>query len=153
MEIISTKTKTYVKGPVPGLKANEPKWYLLKSRSETGQTDPKASLSPQVTQYDKVGSEAVDGLPCEVYTVDKQAARQVMLSSGTLTEKELAEIVNIEMTYWFCSDGYIHRMRSRVDVRWPPNPSTTAIERIETHFYDYGAAITLQEPVGAEPLP
>ena len=110
-------------------------------------------LTPDVVAYNKIGSEAVDGKACDVYTIDKEAARRALIASNTFTAKEMENVVNVEVTYWFCSDGYVHRSRVRVDERYIFNPSTTAIMRIEERYFDFNAPIQLAEPTDALPLP
>ncbi len=157
MEMIISKDKTFVHGPVPALNANEAKWYLLSPSKagdrNTGSVNVGQLLAPGVTHYDKVGSESVDGLACDIYSIDKQAARNALAASGAMTAQELENMVNIELTYWWCTDGLIHRARVRMDFKYPLNPSTTMIARIESHYFDFNAAIKVSVPTDVIPLP
>ncbi len=139
------------------MNANEARWYLLppskKDASSTGTVKTDQFLSPDVTHYDKVGNETVDGLACDIYSVDKEAARKALAASGAMTQQELDNMVNVELTYWWCADGYVHRARVRMDFKYPLNPSTTMIGRIESHYFDFNAPIQVNVPTDAIPLP
>ncbi len=76
-----------------------------------------------------------------------------MAASGAMTAEELNNMVNIEFSYWWCADGYVHRARSRVDFKYPPDPSTTMIVRIESHYFDFNVPIQVNVPADAIPLP
>ena len=45
IESILVKDKFYIKGPVPGFKANEAKWYLLPRSNESGAQTAQAKAS------------------------------------------------------------------------------------------------------------
>lgn len=153
LEMITVGTKTYVKGPVPYSKADQPKWYVYPPKTgSSAAVKPSGFLTPEMTRYDKIGVEEVDGKSCEVYTIDKEAARQALIASGAITAKQMEQVVNIEATYWLCGDGYIHRSRVRIDSKYVLNPSTTTIMRLEIRFLDFNAPVEIVEPVGAEPM-
>ncbi len=153
-QVMQAGDKTYVQGPLPLFKANEPKWYILSPSTDNSKSiKPGGVLSPDVVGYIKIGSEAVDGKACDIYTVDKDAARRALIASNTFTEKQMENVVNVEVTYWFCDDGYVRRSRVRVDERYLFNPSTTDIVRIEEHYFDFNAPIQLAVPADAVPLP
>ncbi len=155
LEILKVNDKQYVKGPVSAFKANEAKWYLVppSKNTVTPSLQPENLLSPQLKEFSKIDSESVDGRSCDVYTIDKEAGRRVLQATGTMTAKQMENVVNVEVTYWLCSDGYVHRSRVRVDVRDILNPSSTDIVRIEGHMFDFNAPIQITEPAGAVPLP
>ncbi len=157
LEAIATKDKYYYHGPFPDSSADEARWYVYApstgEASGAGAVNADLLLSPGVTRYDKIGSEKVDGLACDIYSIDKEAARWALAATGAMTSAELNNIVNIEFTYWWCADGYIHQARVRTDFKYPPNPATTMISRIESHFYDFNVPIQVNVPTDAVPLP
>jgi hypothetical protein len=152
-EMIVVGSKTYVLGPLPLVKANEAKWYILSDDTTSKSTKPGDVLSPEVMAYNKIGSETVDGKACDIYTVDKDAARQALVASGAITQQQMDNVVNVEVTYWFCGDGYVRRARLRVDEKSLSDPSTTDIVRIENHYFDFDAPIQLAAPTDAIELP
>ncbi len=154
LEMLFVNGKQYIKGPVSVLKANEAKWYLMPSNKNTVQQPlkPEGLLSPDLKEFSKIGSESVDARACDVYTIDKEAGRRVLQASKAITAAQMDQVVNVEVTYWLCNDGYVHRSRIRVDVKDPLNPSTTDIVRIEGHSFDFNAPIQIAEPAGAVPL-
>ncbi len=156
LEVILTRDVYYYLGPFANSKANQPRWYVyVPSQGGDGAPPGNADrlLSPGAARYDNVGSETVDGLACDIYSIDKEAARWAMAASGAMSAQELDNMVNIEFTYWWCADGYVHRARSRVDFKYPPDPSTTMIARLESHYYDFNAPIQINIPTDAVLFP
>lgn len=150
-ELILNGNTLYAKGPIPLLRANEDRWYLIPTSQSS--LNPKGVLAADVVTFNKIGNEAVDDKQCDIYTIDKVAARRALQASGSLTQEQLDNTVNIEVTHWLCSDGYVRRSRVRVDVRDRQDPSTTDISRTEYHFFDFGAPVQITVPTNALPLP
>jgi hypothetical protein len=150
-EVIMQGGNFYAKGPLILLNANEAKWYILPSGKTS--VNPGAQLDIGPTAFDKIGSEGLDAMTCDIYTVDKPTALQALQASGTLTAEQLANTVNVELTYWVCPDRYVHQSLTRVDVRDRSDPSTTDIVKSVTHYFDYNVPIEVPQPTGAVPLP
>ena len=139
MAILSTPRDPFLR-----FRANEDRWYIIPTSQSS--LNPKGVLSADVVTYNKIGSEAVDDKQCDIYTIDKDAARRALQASGSLTQEQLDNTVNIEVTHWLCSDGFVRRSRVRVDVRDRQDPSTTDISRTEYHFFDFGTPIQITVP-------
>jgi hypothetical protein len=127
-------------------------WYVTdRSARSAFKVEIKKSLSPELTEFGIVGSEDVDGQICEVYSIDKQAARDLVEANEVFTAEEMTKVVNIEVTYWVCPDGYVRRMRTRSDTLRPDGG--TNIVRLEEKYFDFGAPIEITPPADAQPAP
>lgn len=126
--------------------------WVFKPRSVLGNVDleSKAVFTHDPKSFTKIGDEAVDGQTCEVYTIDKEEGKRVVESQG-LPEELKKNLINVEVTYWVCKDGYIHRARTRTDMLRPDGG--TNIGRFESHFFDFGAPIEIAPPPDAQPAP
>ncbi len=128
-------------------------WYF-RARGEQSAAldfDAKKTLSSNLSEFSKVGDEAVDGQACEVYTIDKIVGRRVFEQNNIIPAALMSDIVNVELTYWVCADGYVHQSRLRADLKRPDGG--TNISKTDTHYFDFGAPIEIAPPPDAQPAP
>lgn len=128
-------------------------WYFRARSQQSGALDfdPKKTLSPNLNEFSKVGDETVDGQSCEVYTIDKIAGRRVFEQNNIIPAELMSDVVNTELTYWVCADGYVHQSRLRADLLRPDGG--TNISKTDTHYFDFGAPIEITPPADAQPAP
>lgn len=155
IEYLRVGEQLYLKGPVPGFKADQDRWYLVPpdKASTAKSTESKGLLSPGLTEFQSVGDEAIDGVNYHVYTIDKNVARQRLRDVLGFTEQELGEVVNIEVSFWMGDDGYVHHSRTRMDIKSFFNPNSTDIIKFDTHYSDFGIPVQFAKPADAVPLP
>lgn len=113
--------------------------------------DPKKTLSPNMTEFSKIGDETVDGVGCEIYTIDKVEGRRIFEQNNIVPAELMSDVVNVEATYWACADGFVHQARLRVDMLRPDG--NTNISRTESRYFDFGAPIEIAPPADAQPAP
>jgi hypothetical protein len=155
IEYLRVGEQLYLKGPVPGFKADQDRWYLVPpdKASTAKSTESKGLLSPGLTEFQSVGDEAIDGVNYHVYTIDKNVARQRLRDVLGFTEQELGKVVNIEVSFWVGDDGYVHQSRTRIDVQSFFNPNSTDIIKFDTRYSDFGIPVQFTKPADAIPLP
>lgn len=128
-------------------------WYFRprSSKANDFDFDSKKVLSPNLSEFSKVGTEAVDGQSCDMYTIDKQAGRRLFEQNNIIPAELMSDVVNTEVTYWVCPDGYVHQSRVRADLLRPDGG--TNISRSDIHYFDFGAPIEIAPPPDAQPAP
>lgn len=165
IEIKLVGDQRFVRGVVEG--ATDARWYVFPPDTPNSRTSfPGATqfLQPfiasklQASDFSKTGSEALDNRSCDVYTASGSAFQsmfETVLAGALLPQEKLdpKSIENPEFKIWLCDDGKFHQLRyafAAIDKSVPPQKGNFA-ETI--HFYDYDAALTVQAPTDAAPLP
>lgn len=128
-------------------------WYFRPRTSSVSDFDfdTKKTLSPNLSEFSNVGSEVVDGQNCDMYTIDKQAGRRLFEQNNIIPADLMSNVVNTEVTYWVCADGYVHQARMRADLLRPDGG--TNISRTDMRYFDFGAPIEIAPPPDAQPAP
>ena len=128
-------------------------WYFRPRGEQSAALDfdPKKTLSSNLSEFSKIGTEAVDAQSCDVYTIDKQAGRRIFEQNNIIPAELMSNVVNVEATYWICPDGYVHQARFRADLLRPDGG--TNISKTDVHYFDFGAPIEITPPPDAQPAP
>lgn len=166
VEMISAAGKNFIHGPVPLLGAKENRWYVLPA----GQATSYSSASPneflsifagkesELGKLSPFGSETLDGLKCQVYSADKNAAisafmslsPNTFLSQGDLSLLQ-ASPVDAEYRVWTCSDGYFHQLVMGMSGKDSQRASQSVSIRMVLRFRDFGKSIKITPPASAIP--
>lgn len=89
-------------------------------------------------------SDTLDGIECEVYTQDKDAALNVVLKSLGKSNPSSGEIAQLAPTVqaqaWLCEDGYLHQLR----ITAKPFPNADWL--ISFHLYDVNGDVQIVPP-------
>jgi hypothetical protein len=158
IELLVVDGKTFIKGPLPRLKANEEKWYIMSAQQnlEQGTVKPTTLADLDTTAIKKTSSEALDGRRCDVFTGAKQVALELLQLGGlSQLQQQLgqAQLDDASIAIWACSDGYIHQMVVVLDIHDTKNASNKATIRVTEHLSKFGVPVKIQAPENAEPLP
>jgi hypothetical protein len=158
IELLVVDGQTFIKGPLPLLKANEEKWYIMPKQQNLGQgtVKPTTFADLDTTAIKKTSSEALDGRRCDVFTGSKQVALELLQQGGLLQlQQQLgqAQLDDASIAFWACSDGYIHQMVVVLDIHDAKNASNKATIRVTEHLSKFGVPVKIQAPENAEPVP
>lgn len=163
VELASVSGKKYVRGALPG--GGDAKWYLLSdTQAASTSYDPKGPMQPisevkyQTGDIAKTGTESLDNLTCDIYSANRDAFALAFpaLTAGALlnTDKlDLSAVDNFEFKFWLCADGNLHQVRYAFGGHDKTKPDQKGTFEFVAHISDYGAAIAIQAPPDAAPLP
>jgi hypothetical protein len=164
IEIIDADGKEYMKG-ITMFGMTDPKvWYIQKDAStSSGFSDfTKPNYFSDFTGgdkagYQKVGSESVDGQPCEVYLYDMkslQNAALVGLLGSAQDKSDFSAIDKAEMKVWLCRDGYVHQFTMDYEGHSQNDVNSKGAMKMNIHLWDFNnSAISVQAPANAKPMP
>jgi uncharacterized protein YgiM (DUF1202 family) len=160
VEFITAGGKSYVKGPLPMIGANENKWYVTTDPQTLGSMaqshDIGALAQADMSAFKLIGGEALDGRGCEIYgSNDKQAIAQAFQSfdAGTLPGSgDMDGMDSAELKFWVCDDGYFHKLHMSFEGADKANPANKGGIAMSFHIYDFNGAIKIVAPANAAPL-
>lgn len=160
LEVIHVGGKSYLKGPLPLVGANQDTWYELAPQM-SNPVQP-ALLPGQVLDLFgaegldpadlKRGSESLDGQSCDVYSGDTSALLRALnrLENATGATPNLDSIDRTEFMLWVCEDGYIHQVRLLIEGH--DKSDQKGSYQVLIKLSDWNGDIQITPPVDAQPL-
>jgi hypothetical protein len=163
IEFATVNEKSYVRGPVPLLNANEDKWYILPAdQSSPAEQFGSASVVKTFASEDMdlsdfvvEGTESLDGQSCTIYAGDKEATMKAFSKSqgaeGLPSVDSLKEVDQASLKFYICDDDLLHRMA--LSFIGTPEDQTDKLEiNLDVNLNEFGKSFTIEEPTDAEPI-
>lgn len=164
LEMVTYQGGAYVKGPIPLIGANEPRWYQAPPGAAQIAQPPltpgafldvfgKAGLDP--ADFKHVGAEAVDGFSCEVFAGDKDVVVRAFQKLGGIagaSQEDLNSIDTAEFKFWVCDDGYLHQVMMHIQGHDAAKPNEKGEFSVLMKLYDYDIPVSIAPPSDAIPL-
>jgi hypothetical protein len=161
LAFVTAGGRSFVRGPVAALGAPEAGWYALPAERQALATPPftpaavnqvLAAKGSPLPELSMAGMETLDGQPCARYAADRATALTTLsaVAQGMIPNiAALASPAVVELAYWVCEDGYLHRM-ALTAASSTENPAV-AFE-FDLRFSDFGAQFNIAAPENAQPL-
>lgn len=155
IESIIIGDQTFVHGPIPRSQASQDKWYLLpRQNNVTPNIQAQSFFEANLPTLKKVGSEALDGRRCDVYTAGKEATIEFLKTNAVQTGQSLkVELVDdASFRVSACSDGYIHQIVVEIQAHNPNDPNQKEMTRIQMRASKFNTIPPIQPPAEYETL-
>jgi len=162
VELITAGGKTYMKG-IKMFGLTDPKvWYVTSNNSTAGgledfaKPDTFKDYVNDAASFKKVGTEVVDGQPCDIWAGTLSGFDPSMLSTlgGGKDTGDLGVVDRSETRFWLCTDGYVHKFAVEVEGHNAKTPTEKGSFKMNGHMWDFNnATIKVTPPADAKPLP
>jgi hypothetical protein len=162
VEFITAGGKTYMKG-IKMFGLTDPKvWYVTNDNSTAGgledfaKPDTFKDYVDNAASFKKVGTEAVDGQSCDIWSGTISGFDTSMLGAfgGGKDTGDIGVVDKSETRIWLCADGYVHKFAVEFQGHNAKTPTEKGSFKMNGHMWDFNnAAIKVTPPADAKPMP
>ena len=167
VEVIDAGGTEYMKGAsslMGVIKLDPNTWYIATDKTASSFADfakpdefSSWTGSSNLSDFQKVRSESVDGQGCDVYLYDMKSLKNAALTGllgSSQSKNDFDSIDRADVNLWLCGDGYVHKYILDYEGHSSKDATQKGALKMNWHVWDVNSpAINIQAPAGAKPMP
>jgi hypothetical protein len=163
IELIEVNGQHYVKGARSLGVPSASKWYSITPDLADAVRFP---FSPQEILAAVAGTglkqnflasarESLDAMNCSVWSYAPKSLADLGVASALGLDASVSAFESVdqsEIKLWVCDDGAVHQLSIEIAAHKTSNAAEKGSLKLQIHAWDFGSAIKIAAPAGAEPF-